>query len=65
MLGSGYVGITNQAAQTIDILKEALFKFQLQRNGLTGTPEPITIAMSGSVNSIQALASMDWEEITR
>ena len=65
VLGSGYVGITNQAAQTIDILKEALFKFQLQRNGLTGTPEPITIAMSGSVNSIQALASMDWEEITR
>jgi hypothetical protein len=65
VLGQGYIGITNQASQTIDILKEALFKFQLQRNGLTSTPESITIAMSGSVNSIQALASMDWEEITR
>lgn len=65
VLGSGYIGITNQASQTIDILKEALFKFQLQRNGLTGTPEPITIAMSASVNTISALASMDWEEITR
>lgn len=65
VLGSGYIGITNQATQTIDVLKEALFKFQLQRNGLTGTPEPITIAMAGSVNNVNALASMDWEEITR
>lgn len=65
VLAQGYIGITNQASQTIDVLKEALFKFQLQRNGLTSTPEPITIAMSGSVNSVQALASMDWEEITR
>ncbi len=65
VLASGYIGITNQASQTIDVLKEALFKFQLQRNGLTSTPEPITIAMSGSVNSISGLASMDWEEISR
>jgi hypothetical protein len=64
-LAQGYIGITNQASQTIDVLKEALFKFQLQRNGLTGTPEPITIAMSASVNTVSALASMDWEEITR
>ncbi len=65
VLGQGYIGITNQASQTIDVLKEALFKFQLQRNGLTNTPEPITIAMSASVNSVNALASIDWEEITR
>ena len=65
ILAQGYIGITNQASQTIDVLKEALFKFQLQRNGLTSTPEPITIAMSASVNSVNALASMDWEEITR
>jgi len=65
VLASGYIGITNQASQTIDVLKEALFKFQLQRNGLTSTPEPLTIAMSGSVNSISGLASMDWEEVSR
>lgn len=65
VLGQGYIGITNQASQTIDVLKEALFKFQLQRNGLTSTPEPITIAMSASVNTVSVLASMDWEEITR
>lgn len=65
VLAQGYIGITNQASQTIDILKEALFKFQLQRNGLTSTPEPLTLAMSASVNTVSALASMDWEEITR
>lgn len=65
VLAQGYIGITNQASQTIDVLKEALFKFQLQRNSLTGTPEPLTIAMSASVNTVSALASMDWEEISR
>lgn len=65
VLGQGYIGITNQASQTIDILKEALFKFQLQRNGLTSTPEPITLAMAASVNTVSALGSIDWEEITR
>lgn len=65
VLAQGYIGITNQASQTIDVLKEALFKFQLQRNGLTGTPEPITLAMAASVNTVNCLASMDWEEVTR
>lgn len=65
VLAQGYIGITNQASQTIDVLKEALFKFQLQRNGLTSTPEPITIAMAASVNTVNCLASMDWEEVTR
>jgi len=65
VLAQGYIGITNQASQTIDVLKEALFKFQLQRNSLTGVPEPITIAMAASVNTVDCLASMDWEEITR
>lgn len=65
VLAQGYIGITNQASQTIDVLKEALFKFQLQRNSLTGVPEPITIAMAASVNTVNCLASMDWEEITR
>lgn len=65
VLAQGYIGITNQSSQTIDVLKEALFKFQLERNGLTNTPEPLTLAMSGSVNTISALGSMDWEEISR
>lgn len=65
VMAQGYVGITNQSSQTIDVLKEALFKFQLQRNGLTGTAEPLTLALAASVNSVSCLGSIDWEEISR
>lgn len=65
ILAQGYIGITNQNSSSVDVLKEALFKFQLERNGLTATPEPLTIALSASVNTVSALASMDWEEISR
>ena len=54
-----------QGTATIDILKEALFKFQLERNGLTGTPYEISIAVAASTNTEQVYGSMDWEEISR
>lgn len=64
-LASGYLTSTTQSSQTVDILKEALFKFQLERNGLTTTPYPITIAIAAATAGDDALASIDWEEITR
>jgi hypothetical protein len=65
ILASGYIGVTNQATQSLDILKEALFKFQLTRNGLTSVPEPLSIIAAGAANGDDVLASMDWEEISR
>jgi hypothetical protein len=65
VLANGYLGVTNQASQSLDILKEALFKFQLTRNSLTSTPESISIIATGASNGDDVLASMDWEEITR
>lgn len=62
---TGYFNSSTQSSPTIDILKEALFKFQLERNGLTGTPEPFTIAIQAGTNSSNCYASMDWEEISR
>ena len=64
-LASGFLTSTNQSAQSVDILKEALFKFQLERNGLTNTPYPITIAIASATANHTACASLDWEEITR
>lgn len=64
-LASGYLGVTNQASQSLDILKEALFKFQLTRNSLTSTPESLSIIATGAANGDDVLASMDWEEISR
>jgi hypothetical protein len=65
ILASGYIGVTNQAAQSLDILREALFKFQLTRNGLTSVPESLSVIAAGASNGVDVLASMDWEEISR
>lgn len=65
ILASGYTGATNQASGTIDILKEALFKFQLERDGLSKTPYELTLVAASSFNGADIYGSMDWEEITR
>ena len=65
ILASGFFSGSNSIASQVDILKEALFSFQLERNGLTGTPYEITLVMASDSNNDTAVASMDWEEISR
>ena len=65
VLASGFTAATNQSSAPIDILKQALFKFQLERNGLTSTPYELTLCASTQTAGADIYASMDWEEITR
>ena len=65
LLASGYFTSTSQGSTSIDILREALFKFQLERNGLTGTPIPFTLEVSASTNTELVYGTIDWEEISR
>jgi hypothetical protein len=66
ILASGFLNSSNQGSPNLDILKEALFKFQLERNSLTKTPYEITlVASTDTVNGSGMFASMDWEEISR
>lgn len=65
ILASGFTSGSVQGQQTIDILKEALFKFQLERNGLSNTPYEITLVAAASLNGADIFASLDWEEISR
>jgi hypothetical protein len=67
ILASGFVNSSNQGSPSINILKEALFANQLERNGLTGTPYEIVIEMAVQTTSggEGAFASIDWEEISR
>ena len=65
ILASGFFNATNQGASQIDILKEALFKFQLERNGLTSTPYELTLVVASDSSNDTVVASMDWEEISR
>lgn len=65
ILASGYLNSTNQSAPTVNILKEALFTTQLERNSFTSTPIETTLVMTASTNSAVAYASLDFEEISR
>jgi hypothetical protein len=65
ILASGYVYGSNQGSTPVDILKEALFKFQLERDALTGTPYELSIVCASDANGADIHASMDWEEISR
>ncbi len=67
VLASGFVNSSNQGSPSINILKEALFANQLERNGLTGTALELVIEMAVATTSggEGAYASIDWEEISR
>ena len=65
ILASGYFSASNQGTTQIDVLKEALFKFQLERNGLTSTPLELTLVVASNSADDTVVASLDWEEISR
>ena len=65
ILASGFFSSNNQSQASVDILKEALFKFQLERNGLTGSPYELTLVCATDTSGADVFASLDWEEISR
>jgi hypothetical protein len=62
---TGYFASTTQSATPVDALKEALFRFQLSRDGLTRTPVPLSLVVASVNAGDDVLASVDWEEISR
>lgn len=65
ILASGFFASNNQSSAPVDILKEALFKFQLERNGLTSTPYELSLAVASDTASADVFAALDWEEVSR
>lgn len=67
ILASGYINSSNQGSPALNILKEALFANQLERNGLTGVPYEVVleVAVQTTSGGEGVYASMDWEEISR
>lgn len=65
VVASGYLNSTNQSAPTVNILKEAIFSYQLERNTFTSTTTELTLSITASTNSAIAFGSMDFEEISR
>lgn len=65
ILAAGYTSSSNQGSPSVDILKQALFANQFERDAFTATPYEITIVVAGAANAVTCFASMDWEEISR
>lgn len=65
ILASGFVNSSTQGSPSITMLKEALFRFQIERNGLTSTPTELTLCVSAGTNTATVLGSLDWEEVSR
>ena len=67
ILASGYINSSNQGSPSLDILKQALFANQLERDPFTATPYSITfeVAVATTSGGESAYASIDWEEISR
>jgi hypothetical protein len=67
ILAQGYVNSSNQGSPSINILKEAIFASQLERNSFTSTPLEIVVEMAIDTigGTLGAYVSMDWEEISR
>ena len=64
-LASGFLTSSTQSSVNLDILKEALFSFQLERDTFTNTPYELTLVIAASTNTEVVYASMDWEEVSR
>jgi hypothetical protein len=64
-LATGYLTSSSQASVNVDVLKDSLFRFQLERNYFTTDPHEICLAVTASTNTELVYGSMDWEEITR
>ena len=65
IIASGFTSSTTQSSIPVNILREALFKFQLERDGLAGTPYELTLCAVADTINTNIHASMDWDEVTR
>lgn len=65
IVASGFFSSTNQSGASVDILKEALFKFQLERDSFMSTPYELTLVVASDGADDQVVASMDFEEVSR
>ena len=65
ILASGFMQGSNQGSSSIDILKEALFKFQLERDSLASTMFELTLVVAADLAGADVYASLDFEEISR
>jgi hypothetical protein len=65
VLAGGFCTTSVQGSTQVDILKEALFSFQLERDTLNGVQYELTLCATSDTNTSTCYAAADWEEISR
>lgn len=65
VLTSGFTVGSNQGSTPVDISKDDLFKYQLERNSFNNTVYEITLCVASDNAGSDVYASINWEEITR
>lgn len=65
ILTSGYTASSTQSSTPVDIVKAALFTFQLERDSFTSTPYEMTLAVTSGTANAEVFGSLGFEEVTR
>jgi hypothetical protein len=61
----GFFTQSNQAAIGIELSRDDIFKFQLERNSFTSTPLEFTLLVASNGAGDDVYGAVDWQEITR
>lgn len=64
-LASGFCTTSTQGSTQVDILKESLFTFQLERDSLNGVCYELTLVATADTATSTCYGAADWEEISR
>jgi hypothetical protein len=60
---TGFVSGSAQGNAPVELSREDIFKYQLERDNLAGTFRELSIIASGDSNSSEGLAAINWDEI--
>lgn len=63
VVAAGFVSGSVQGNAPVDLSRDELFKYQLQRDGLAGNAVELTLLAAGSGNNANAFAAMNWDEV--
>jgi hypothetical protein len=63
-LASGFISSSNKGSPTVELSKDSLFAFQLERDGLNSTSRPISLVATSSNPNQSIYANLDWQEVS-
>lgn len=63
IIKTGFVSGSRQGNAPIELSREDVFKYQLERDGLGGTVTELSLVITADNNSSEAVAAINWDEV--